>query len=226
MPRPTIIAIGIALAGCASVVIPDGDGGQLDVVGTWRDCQRTLVIGGDGTVTERDHSDACDRTGTYTLAGSELTLVFDGGTCDSVTLVRTALRAPRGLLLVEDNGAVARLADAETPYETWRFDSTSGDRGSSIVRRVGDPAQDPFGSGCYWSADGACGGMFSCGGQLAEWRVDGDMLQASTVCGGGCVCTSLVLGTIDGASIEGTFRGFNCERSIEGAFEGARIEDP
>lgn len=227
--RGAIIAGSIVLLGCASVVVLDDagrDGGTIDVVGTWRHCSSTLVLGADRSATFRDHREACDYSGTWTLSGSTLTMQYDGGSCGPRTMVRIAVRSTRGLTLFDEEGVTTKYADDATPFGNWRFDSTSGDPRSSIVRRVGGPPDDPFGSGCYWSADGECGGLFSCSGRLAEWRVEGTTLQASTLCGGGCVCTSIILGTFEGENIAGTFRGFNCERSFEGTFAAVPIEDP
>jgi hypothetical protein len=139
-----------------------------------------------------------------------------------------AARAEHGLVLVRpDTGETRRLADDTVPHGVWRIEGIGTDvpgARTSTASLVGTPGE-AFGSGCYWSTDGECGGLFSCSGSIVVWETEGTSFSGSTSCQGGCPCGAVINGSVDvDGSISGTFRGVNCERSYEGSMTARLLE--
>lgn len=190
---------------------------DLDVVGRWHDCASTLTFTTEGTVTRSDHRSGCTSSGTYEVSGERLEVVWSVACDGTDRWSRELVRAERGIVAVDPaDGRTSRWADDTHPVELVTIRGEAGEE--TIARIVGRPGTG-FGSGCYWSADGACGGLFSCAGVLQLWSYEGDSLSASTSCGGECACGARLAGTraADG-SVSGTYRGANCERVLSGTF--------
>lgn len=218
-----VVVTALLLAGCSASIVPS-DGavpeGSVDLVGTWHHCGASVTYRPDGTAHAREHRAACEREGVWTLDGDRLEETWEAGTCAEPrgpTAYR-AVRAARGLTLVDlATGATGQLADDATPHGLWLIEGVElGSPRSTTASVVGDP-ESTFGSGCYWSTDGACGGLFSCSGSVRVWTVEGARFSAATGCSGGCPCGSVIEGTAhpDG-TLSGDYRGVNCERSVEG----------
>jgi len=225
--RPAWLVV-VLLGGCsASVVIDAGTdagppGADVDVVGTWHDCNASETYRPDGTAHVASHRSGSEREGTWSIEGDRLEVVWG----DGATSVRRVTRAERGLVLVDpDTGVVRQLADDATPHGLWALEGAEGTTPrSSRAYVVGDP-EATFGSACHWSTDGECGGHFSCSGQILVWQIEGTRFSASTSCSGGCPCGAVVEGAVgDDGVIEATYDGVNCERTYSGTLTATRLE--
>lgn len=232
MRAPLVLSLVIAGSGawagcsCGSTHTPpdaamDAHGTSepdLDVTGVWRDCATTLTFGTDGTVTREDLRAGCSSAGTYEVHGRSLEIQWEGAECVGTDRwSRELVRAERGFVSVDlVDGRTNRWADDEHAVTRFDVEGESGQR--SVVRIVGTPGEG-FGSGCYWSADGTCGGLLSCGGVIGRWAFEGDRLSASTSCGGTCACGARLEGTREASGvIRGAYTGANCEVMLSGTF--------
>ncbi|MGE3635172.1 MAG: hypothetical protein AB7P00_35040 [Sandaracinaceae bacterium] len=227
--RAALFALASLSVGCGTVFGLDAGSqvGTVDVVGTWHDCRSTLIYGADGTTTAINHElDDCTARGTYVLDGDVLMTTWPEAACGfgPTSTRRRVVRGERGLTSIDlATGSVSQRADGSmfehVLYRIVGMDEGSTSTGQTVLSVVGDPS-DSFGSGCYWSEDGACGGLFSCSGEVAQWRFeDGDRLNASISCGGGCPCGAIVTGTrVADGSIDGTYDGVNCDHRFAGTF--------
>ena len=225
--------LAFLLIGCGTNVITTDAGTDgataIDVSGTWHDCHRSLTLHPDGTSEGRSHREGCDRVGTWrTLGSSLIEMTWTGGSCaaDGAPSVRRVFLGPGGLVLVDpETAAVVRLADDSTARGLWLLEGsvTGGEPRSTTASVVGNP-EDEFGSGCYWSTDGECGGLFSCSGNVLVWETEGTRFSASTSCAGGCPCGSVLEGSVapDG-SLQAIFRGVSCDGSFEGELSATRV---
>lgn len=214
---------------CGAHSLEGSDAGvaEVDVVGSWEQCASTLTLDATGDAIREDHKHGCSATGAWSLSGDTLRIDWMGGDCEpggsGVETLR-ALRSSSGLTLVDPSTGEAReLAGLSIDVTTWRLVSDDGH--VSIARVVGTPG-DRFGSACYWSEDGACGGIFSCSGDIQQWLVEpSGRFTATTTCGGDCPCASVVIGAeqADG-TIEASFDGVSCAGSIGGTLVGAPVE--
>lgn len=213
----------LALAGCSTSIVPsDGAVGaaSVDVVGSWHECHASFTYRPDGTAHAVEHRAGCVREGTWRVEGDWLETEWAAGTCAEPAgpTRRRVVRTERGLVILDpDTGATRHYADDATPHGRWLLEATeAGSARSTTASVVGDP-ESTFGSGCYWSTDGACGGLFSCSGTILVWDVTPERFSAATTCSGGCPCGAVVEGgsSPDG-SLFGDYRGVNCERSFEG----------
>ena len=190
---------------------------DLDVTGRWHDCSSTLTFTSEGTVRREDHRTGCIASGTYEVAGARLEVLWSEP-CDGMDRwSRELVRAERGIVAVDPvDGRTSRWADDAHPIERHVIRGEAGEE--TIARIVATPGAG-FGSGCYWSADGSCGGLFSCAGVIPVWSYEGDALTASTSCGGDCACGARLTATraADG-TLSGSYRGANCERVLSGTF--------
>lgn len=222
----------LCLVGCGSNVIATDAGSDgampIDVSGSWHDCHQSLTLHPDGTCEGRSHREACDQSGVWRMLGSNLLeMTWTDGSCgaDGVPSVREAFLGADGLVLIDPATAtVRRLAADTTPHGVWLLEGmVTGEARSTTASVVGNP-EDEFGSGCYWSTDGVCGGLFSCSGTVLVWDTIGTRFSASTACAGGCPCGSVIEGTVapDG-SLEATFRGVSCDGSFEGDLRATRL---
>jgi len=232
---PSCLCLALTLMGCgSSIVLEDAgaDGGtasgvDVDVTGTWHLCDATVTYRRDGSAGWVDHRRDCAREGTWTVAGDRLDTVWDAGPCgEARRQAQRAVVVPQGLVLIDPiTGTVSRLANDGTPSTRWTLEGAEGSMPrSSIASVVGDP-ESSFGSGCYWSTDGDCGGHFSCSGQIRVWELRGEQFSASTSCSGDCPCGAVIRGSIgaDGV-IDATYRGVNCDRSYEGLLTAVPVE--
>ncbi|MBX3275670.1 MAG: hypothetical protein KF729_35750 [Sandaracinaceae bacterium] len=222
-------AWALLLLGCGtSIVTTDGAvPATLDVVGSWHECSTSTTYRADGTAHVVDHRRGCEREGTWALDGEWLETQYEAGTCESPASPsrRRALRVAEGLVLVDPaSGRARHLAGDETPRGLWRVEGVGPDEGrATIASVVGDP-ETTFGSGCYWSADGECGGLFSCSGSVVVWELSAERFSAATACSGGCPCGAVIEGGArDDGTLYGDYRGVNCERSYEGALVARRL---
>jgi hypothetical protein len=235
--RALVLVTLVALSGCAGSrsLEPDASvmpGADVDVVGRWHDCNVTLTFEADGRGSLVDHRRGCTTTGTWSVEGRVLRGAWGATDCDEPpgeSEPTEVFRAPGGLVMVHpETGAVSRYASDETPHGTWILEGAdaSGAVRTSIARIVGDPSEG-FGSGCYWSADEMCGGLFSCSGAITTWRLDEGTLRGAATCGGDCPCSVTIDGMLqeDGA-IDGTFRGANCDRTFDGTLTARTEPEP
>jgi hypothetical protein len=211
--------------------LPD-DGGvppDVDVVGRYHDCGQTLELRADGTLLRTHHREACTVRGRWRVSGRLLSSIPEttdcGGPLDPPS-TREVTRVAAGIVLVDrTSGGVSRLADDSMPHATWLIEGTVGSparMGSTTARIVGRPGE-PFGSGCYWSTDGACGGLFSCSGSIGLWEIDGAAFTGRTECGGGCPCGAVLVGAADASgAITARFQAANCA----GTFLGDLVATP
>ncbi len=191
---------------------------DLDVTGVWRDCATTLTFTPDGRVTREDLRAGCSSTGMFEVHGRSLEIAWDSADCVGTDRwARELVRAERGFVSVDlVDGRTNRWGDSDHPITAFDVIGESGQH--SIVRTVGTPGEG-FGSGCYWSPDGTCGGLLSCGGVIGRWAFEGDTLSASTSCGGTCACGARMEGTREASGvIRGTYTGANCEVVLSGTF--------
>ena len=217
------VLLAFALAGCSAsnLVVDDAgveSGDDVHIVGTWHECSGSVTYRADGTASYDGHRSGCLGEGTYTVAGEWVETTWTSGTCGPGTTSRRMFRAERGLVVFDpETGAVRQLADDATPHGLWLIEGADGERDRSTTASVvGDPEAE-FGSGCYWSTDGECGGLFSCSGNIRVWLVEGSRFQANTTCSGGCACASVVEGTANrDGTMSAVYRGVNCERSFGG----------
>jgi hypothetical protein len=191
--------------------------GDLVLVGRWHDCSSTLTFTEEGTVTRLDHRAGCTATGTYEVSGERLEVVWSTTCGGTDRWSRELVRAEGGVVAVDpSDGRTSRWADDSHPIARFAIRGDGGEE--TIARVVGTPGTG-FGSGCYWSADGACGGLFSCAGVLQLWASEGESFTASTSCGGECACGARLTGTrAPDGSLSGSYRGANCERVLSGTF--------
>jgi len=223
----------LLLGGCSASIVADGgvDGGppgaDVDVVGTWHDCDASETYRPDGTAQVVQHRSGCAREGTWAVDGDWLEVTWADAACgDGGSSLRRVTRAERGLVLVDpETGVVRQLADDATPHGLWALEGAEGATPrSSRAFVVGDP-EATFGSACHWSTDGECGGHFSCSGQIRVWTIDGSRFSASTSCSGGCPCGAVIEGTVSGdTTIEATYDGVNCERTYAGTLTVTQLE--
>jgi len=198
---------------------------DIDVLGRWHDCANTLTFEPDGSALRLEHRTGCLTTGTFDVSGRTLEIAWEASACAEATRwTRELVRTERGFVAVDPStGTTSRLADDATPREHLELVGDGGER--TIVRVVGTPGMG-LGSGCYWSADGTCGGLFSCGGSLALWSYEGEMLSASAQCGGSCACGARLTGMRDASGvITGTYSGANCERVLSGTFVATPVAE-
>ena len=150
----------------------------IDVTGTWRTCALTLTLGDDGSLAFLDEARGCTARGDYTLDARTLELRWDAASeCETLagaTQIREAVLGAGGMVLVDpSSGSTQRFAAEGTPVETWSaegIESGTPELTRRSVLRVIGALGEGFGQGCYWSADDECGGLFSCGGSIVEWR--------------------------------------------------------
>lgn len=227
-----------ALLGCGQVTTVDAgqDAGRVsadvDVVGTWHACDTTIVYGPDGRTTGINHRQGgCTARGTYVVEGDIVTTTWTDPGCGfgPESRGRQTIRLEDGILSIDpESGSYSRRANGDTTehhlYRIEGMETGQPEPGVTILSVVGDPSDD-FGSGCYWSEDDMCGGIFSCSGNVEQWRFEEGRLNGSTSCGGGCPCGAVVSGDIatDG-SITGDFNGVNCDRTYAGTFTATPLE--
>lgn len=194
---------------------------SVDVVGVWHGCSTRYAFGADGRFVVASLQRACEFTGVYRVSTQLLSMEIDGGTCvpaPSASLEYEVLRGAGGLVLVPSVGSMIRLADDATPRVTWNVERDDGRPGQTTLRVV-DPTRGPYSSGCYWSTDGACGGIFSCGGSVLTWRVTDTAFVGTTSCDGPCPCVALSTGTAGpGGVVTATFDATNCLGRSRGSF--------
>lgn len=223
----------IALAGCGISRMADADaappsGTRIDVIGAWHDCATTYVFEGDGTARYTNHRDGCSATGAYTVAGNVITTRWTDEACTHATIwTREGLRSGAILVIVDPvSGSLARLADDATPRSRWRLDGIAhGVPAETIMRVIGTPGVG-YGTGCYWSADHMCNGIFSCGGGVSTWNVDATTWHLTTTCNGDCPCGAILDGTVQSdGTVDATYRGASCMMPLSGTFTATQIPD-
>ena len=231
----SLAALSVAgLAGCSAAVhgadggVDAGPSATLDVIGSWHTCEASVTYREDGTASRTEHRAACTRPGRWQLLGDRLEVTWQAGDCEDgpMTSTHRAVRVGDGLIQVDPaTGRVTSLAGDATPHTLWRLEGSDGaTTRATVASIVGDP-EDEFGSGCYWSADGACGGHFSCSGQFLVWTLEGDRFSGSTACSGGCPCGAVLNGVpAEDGTIDVNYRGVNCDRSYEGALIATPLE--
>lgn len=225
--------------GCASNdvgVYTDGgvlaDAATSSFIGSWNTCSLRRTFASDGTwATLSYRASSCRSTGRWLKHGDRVDLHTETSTCMTRPVDLPDARfivAGHQLMIVHPmvaTSGVWRGLDDSAPRQRWRLEGTRADgaRGVTILRMVGDPQQD--GSGCYWSGDGNCNGVFSCSGTVYQW------LQAAGTLGGGlscdgCTCGASLVGTISAERIAAHFYAQNCKRIWQGDAEGVPEADP
>lgn len=195
---------------------------NVDVVGAWHGCSERYDFAVDGRYVRSDLRRACETSGVYAVAGRMLTIEVDRDTCVPAAVPSVEYEASLGaggLLLVGAEGRVVRLANDATPRLEWSVvGETNGAPGSTTLRVV-DPARGPYSSACYWSADRRCGGLFSCGGSVLNWRISGAEFLAQTTCDGPCPCVAMSVGSVDpDGTVRATFNAVTCRAQSAGSF--------
>jgi hypothetical protein len=224
----------LALVGCggsSEVVGSSSDAGaDLDVTGSWHQCGTTLELEQDGTFTRTRLTASCSESGSYVLDGNVLSLSFDQSGCAEPTpsFGAEAVRVDARLVLVKPDSTETYFASsiARARWEVTGKGEGAPANGTSIVHIVGDPAVGPF-SGCYWSADGACGGLLSCGGSVESWQLDADSFIAKIGCKGNCPCAALLQGEPDAVGgVDGAFTALDCGSTYQGTFVAKPLAEP
>lgn len=194
-------------------------------LGTWRSCDTTVRFLPEGVWEEFRLHTACRSSGRWALRGDRLDVRVDASTCagrpPDLNNVQVSIQPDWLMIMVpakNDAGFVRYLSDA-TPHVRWRLTGNrhQGTTGTTIVSLVGDPGRG--GSGCYWSGDGDCNGIFSCGGTVYQWQTTGGVLSAGLNCSG-CTCGSSLVGTISSDRLEGRYNAQNCVSLWQGTMIG------
>lgn len=229
-----LVAGAVLLVGC-SEVRASGDASvavaNVEVVGDWFNCSNHVSIDADGTIMRVDDMHGCTITGTWTIDGANLDIEWDvtASSCeipdDGISVHQQVVRVEHGLIAVGADGRPEMYADPTVPRQDWSLmGGVPGEEiETSVVRIIGVPRVG-VGTACYWSADGECGGLISCAGNISQWDMgdDGNFV-GTAVCAGHCPCTATLLGMRQGdGSIEIDYSGANCERSFEGTFVATR----
>lgn len=248
-----LVAVGCSGESVASVVAPDGavpldaipslinlppsdadlppsDAGVPPLHGTWRNCGVTLRFLPDGTWQKDQWNVACRSSGRWALRDGRLELRVDASTCATrpreLHDAQVSILAGRLVILDPLINAVGyeRYLEDATPHMRWRLTGVGlqGRPGTTIVSLVGDLSEG--GSGCYWSGDGACDGIFSCGGGVYQWQTTGGVLNAGLSCSG-CTCGSSLVGSIRSDRIEGRYNAQNCDHVWQGTMTGTPEPD-
>lgn len=224
-PRPCVVVD----AGPRDLGAPDLGGGldagppaELDLVGAWHRCSLRYVFGADGRYLRTSFARSCETEGGYRVAGRTLVLDVDRDTCATTSppvLEYEVVPGAGGLVMVGIDGSVTVLADDATPRETWALVGETSGVPQQTTLHVVDPSRGPYGSSCYWSTDGRCGGLFSCSGNVANWRLTGSDFLASTSCDGGCPCVAMSLGSVDAdGTVRAAFTSATCGGTTSGSF--------
>lgn len=193
---------------------------DLDPIGRWEACRRTWIFGADGSAQRIEHALGCSARGAWSVSGSTLTVTWESDACESAEpFVAEGLRTTDGLLLSVAGVRTDQLAPEGALIERYRFEDDAGHR--TIARRVGGP----FGGACYWSEDGACGGLFSCSGRILEWRAGDASIIASTSCTGDCPCGAVLHLTPNASGYDVTYDGVNCDGPYTGTARATPIMD-
>lgn len=235
--RPsTIASISILLvlaaegAGCgvASEPTPAADVGvtaatALDPTGTWYGCGLTLALHDDGTARLDDLRQACTGTGRFTTHDDVLEVRWDASCGMPASRTFRGVRVLSTLTLVDlASGDVVHLVDDGVARSLWQLDASDGSTHSTTLALLDVSSTGQ--NGCYWSTDGECGGLFSCGGWVSDWAVDDTTFHVTTACGGTCPCGAVSDGSPGAAgTFDGHFSGVNCERSFSGTFTAHRL---
>lgn len=195
----------------------------------WYQCARTQRFFEDGNFEiEALSRGGCIISGTFEVTGDTLqrTVIVDacGGVGTGPLDDARVVQFPDGILLVtlDRTQFWATEDQPRVSYElTGDIDIFPGETFHTILRIVGAPSQrqPTFWSGCYWSADLDCGGLFSCGGRVDIWDIEGTNLVGRTSCSGGCPCGAVINGTVDpSGTIDATYFGSQCNSTTEGQF--------
>jgi hypothetical protein len=201
-------------------------------VGTWRQCSLDLQLRADGTWERVSYRDRCSSRGRWRAQGQRLDLLVDGSTCgrppaeirdafvtvthDRLVIVHEGLGAP---------GFATYLSGA-LPVATWRITQQIGtDPERVTVLRVVGAADSSALSGCYWSGDGRCNGVFSCGGTVTQWRFGDGVLNAGLACTGDCTCGASLNGSVNADQLDARVNMHHCQGVSQGQVTGTRIRD-
>lgn len=202
------------------------------LVGTWRQCSLDLQLRADGTWERTSLRDRCTSRGRWRSSGQRLDLLVDGSTCarapaelrdafvtvthDRLVIVHDALGSP---------GYTTYLSGA-LPHTSWRITRQMGTDPErvTILRVVGSPDSNAV-SGCYWSGDGQCNGVFSCGGTVTQWRFTGGVLNAGLACTGDCTCGASLNGRVSDDRMDVRVTAHHCQDVWQGQVTGTRIRD-
>ncbi len=225
--------LALLLLGCGTnvIAVDAGPGAPMsvDVSGTWHDCDASLTYAPGGIASSVEHRTGCVSSGTWRMIGPDLVeTIWTTSSCggEEVLSVLRAFLGEGGITLVDpDTAAVRRLADDATPHALWLLEGSDGSETRSTTASVVGNPEEAFGSGCYWSTDDECGGLFSCGGSVRVWELEGSRFSASTSCTGGCPCGAVLEGTMEAdGTLRADYRGVNCERSFEGTLTARRLD--
>lgn len=234
-----VVSACLAVLGCASNdvgVFADGgalvDAAAPTFLGAWNTCAARRSFAADGTWATVSYRVAnCRSSGRWTLRGDRVDLRTETSTCPErpVDLLDARiLVAGHQLMIVHPmvaSSGVWRGLDDSAPRQRWRIEGPRADgvRGVTIVRIVGDPQRD--GTGCYWSGDGDCNGVFSCSGAVYQWTQGNGTVGGGLSCDG-CTCGASLVGTTTSQRLAAHFYAQNCTRIWEGDAEGAPEPDP
>lgn len=214
---------------------PIGDDAVPSIVGVWRTCDAVLRFRSNGTWQKNWFSNGCQSHGRWSMHNERLAMMADSTNCRTspreLTSAQVSIQGGR-LMIIDPLISAAgfeRYLEDSTPHVRWRLTGVVQEarQGTTIVSLVGDPASG--GSGCYWSGNGMCDGIFSCGGVVYQWRTADGVLNAGLSCSS-CTCGSSLLGTITNDHIDGHYNAQNCERvwqgTMTGTVESDAIEEP
>ncbi len=220
-----------AAAATPDVAPPAPDGSSttpvvdVDVTGAWHQCGGRTTFAADGSFRTERFVQECEETGTWQIEGDSFDRFVSHTTCERSSDLRgaVAVRRPDVLLLFHEqlhNGRLELVAD-QAKRQQWRIegpDPFDGSLRSTIARIVGVPGEG-VASACYWSADGECGGLFSCSGSISQWDIADGKLVGSASCSGDCPCGAALSGTLQSdGTLVGKYFAAACDKSVEGTF--------
>ena len=225
----------VALAGCGASTetdaTPSGTDVSVDLLGTWHTCSSRLTFTSDGSWSFTDDKRGCGATGTWSGSGDHVDLASSAAGCDSAPTAASSVQVVRtktSLALVYPSGEIAAFAANTSPRTRYRLTGEGGTPsigGASILSLVG--AADAYQSACYWSEDGACGGLLSCNGSVEQWTLSGAALVGKLGCGGECPCAAIFQGEEqEPGHLKGTFQGADCNMTFSGTFDATEQPQP
>jgi hypothetical protein len=177
-----------------------------------------------GTWAFADEKSSCAAEGTWAGSGDHIDVTPAVGDCPSAPQGASGVQVVRTkttLSLVFPGGEIQSFIADSQPRRRYRLTGDGGEAptgGTSILRIVGDDSAG-YQSACYWSEDGACGGLLSCNGSVDQWTIENKVLTGKLGCGGGCPCAAIFEGQeVQPDHLAGTFLGADCNKTFSGGF--------
>lgn len=233
-PEPASAATPPDAANATPDAAPDATpaSGPAPFVGVWRQCAADLTFLPDGRWVQVNHRDRCTSRGTWVVRGERFDMRADGTDCRSAppTLegALPVLTHQRLVIVHEALGApgYATWLSGALPVTRWRItDRTPQERERVTVLRLVGGGPSSVMQGCYWSGDGQCNGIFSCSGNVTQWRTGAGSLAAGLSCTGDCTCGSSLYGPVGADRFEARVTASHCQGVWTGDVVGERVPD-